>query len=94
MLRPYLASKNLRWSAPAIRGRKSDLWQRKIVQYDFNQFIKELKKAGFDGVYIDRVQYLEFYDQKNLQILEEKLQSITKMPKFISANNKMVFFAI
>ncbi len=94
MVRPYLASKNLRWSSPAIYGRASSMWQEKIIKYDFNKFIKELKKFNFSGVYIDRTQYLKFYNSEELKILEEKLQSVSKRSKLISADNRLIFFAI
>ena len=94
MLRPYLVSKNLRWSSPAIYGRKASLWQEKIAKYDFSQFAKELRDANFKGVYIDRNQYIKFYSLEKFEILEKKLKSIARMPEIISTDHQLIFFAI
>jgi phosphoglycerol transferase len=94
ILRPYLVSKNLRWSSPAVYGRKANLWQEKVTKYGFSQFIKEIKYGGFAGVYIDRSLYLRLHDSKNLANIEAKLQSVAKMPKLVSSDNQLVFFAL
>lgn len=94
MLRPYLVSKNLRWSSPAILGREAFNWQVKVAKKDFKQFIKEIKDAGFKGIYIDRNQYVKIYSPEKLKILEQNIQSISKTNKLISKDNQLIFFTI
>ncbi len=90
----YAHSKNLRWSYPAIVGRESDLWQKRVKNLEFKEFISELKKAGFVGVYIDRDQYCDNFSVKKLLKLESDLSVISKAPKLISQNKKLEFFEI
>jgi phosphoglycerol transferase len=90
----YIHSKNLRWSYPAIRGRESSKWQKKIVNQDFETFIAAIKKEGFKGIYLDRLQYFENYGGKKLVTLEQNLRSIAVKPVMVSQNAQLVFFEI
>jgi phosphoglycerol transferase len=94
MIRPYLISKQLKWSAPTIYKRESSLWQEKIIKKDFKHFIASLKAAGFSGIYIDRTQYIRLHKIEKLQKLERQLEIISIAPKIISNNNQLIFFAI
>ncbi len=51
--RAYLASKTLRWSYGAMKGRDEDAWQAAVSQLDPAQMIAELKAKSFAAVYID-----------------------------------------
>jgi len=97
----YVHSKNLRWSFPVIKGRESAIWQEKVVKLNFKEFISELKKAGFAGIYIDRNSVIissEIKDLgktlKDLLALETQLKSIAKRPPLFSGNSQLVFFEI
>ena len=93
----YLNSKNLRWSYPAIRGREADLWQNKVVKLKFANFIFELKKAGFAGIYIDRLNMVrdgQKYDWRDLKEFEAQLKLIAKHPPLVSQNSRLVFYQI
>ncbi|MBU6339458.1 MAG: hypothetical protein KGQ36_05775 [Rickettsiales bacterium] len=102
----YLFSKNLRWSFPAMKGRSSSNWQQNVVNLDFNDFISELKKAGFNGVYLDRELFININSAKketnsdlsnilkDLRILENNLKTVAKNPPLISENKKLIFFEI
>lgn len=94
MMYGYLHSKNLRWSYPAMKGRESALWQEKIFRMDFKNFISELKKAGFNGVYIDRNLAVERFGWPKLRQLETSLKSISTASPITSQNLRMVFFKI
>ena len=87
----YLHSKNLRWSYPSMRGRKSDAWQEKVSKLDFRNFIFELKKVGFSGVFINRPFYENLTGEK-LEKIEAKLKSVSTKPELISQDQKLVFF--
>ena len=89
----YLHSKNLRWSYPAMRGGESDLWQEKISKLDLRNFIFELKKAGFVGVFINREIYEDISGQK-LEKIESILKKSSVQKYLISEDRRMEFFEI
>ena len=85
--RPYLHSKNLRWSYGAIRGRDNARWQMSTANLPMDQFLETISLAGFSGVYLDRKGYLD-----NGARLEAKLRSLLGIEPLVSANNQMSFF--
>ena len=103
LLSAYLHSKNLRWSYPVIAGRESAVWQEKIAKLSFEKFLDEIRKAGFSGIYIDRMQMTQYSGEekgenakawRDLRSLEKKLRSTTKKPAIISKDLRLVFFKI
>jgi phosphoglycerol transferase len=56
----YLHSRNLRWSAAAMKGRPGD-WQTQAIENDLSSRIVILNAAaaGFDGVWVDRNGYAD-----------------------------------
>jgi phosphoglycerol transferase len=102
LMKGYLHSKNLRWSYPAMRGREADLWQQKVAKMNFKNFISELKKAGFKGIYIDRFLTVDFSKEEKekpaawqaLRKFESDLKNITKSPHITSKNLQLVFYEI
>ena len=90
----YAHSQNLRWSYPAVKGREAFFWQQKVLAGDFDSFIKEIKAAGFVGVYIDRNQYMRENNAKSLNKLERNLKAISKASELVSQNKKLVFYQI
>jgi phosphoglycerol transferase len=85
--RPYLHSKNLRWSYGAIKERDNARWQMTTSSLPTDQFLETVSLAGFSGVYIDRKGYTD-----NAGDLEAKLRSQLGIEPLVSANNQMVFF--
>lgn len=85
--RPYLHSKNLRWSYGAIKERDNARWQMSTVNLPTDQFLETLSLAGFSGVYVDRKGYAD-----NGAELEAKLRSLLSIEPLVSANNQMSFF--
>jgi phosphoglycerol transferase len=53
-LRPYLHSRNLRWSFGAMHGRAADAWQAQLAGKPAPEFVRDLTLIGFAAVYIDR----------------------------------------
>ena len=90
----YALSKNLRWSYPVVAGRESFFWQKKVLSGDFKSFIKDIKEAGFVGVYVDRDQYSQENNATKLMGLESNLKVLTKVPALVSKNKKLVFYQI
>lgn len=52
-LRPYLFSRQLRWSYGSVKNSGADLWQEQSFLID-RETLPRLALAGFGGVYIDR----------------------------------------
>jgi phosphoglycerol transferase len=85
--RPYLHSKNLRWSYGAIKERDNARWQMATANLPTEQFLETISLVGFSGVYVDRKGYAD-----NGAELEAKLRSVLAIEPLVSANNQMVFF--
>jgi phosphoglycerol transferase len=85
--RPYLHSKNLRWSYGAIKERENARWQMATANLPADQLLETVSLVGFSGVYIDRKGYAD-----NGRELEAKLRSLLGIEPLVSANNQMVFF--
>jgi len=92
----YLHSKNLRWSYPAMEDRESSRWQQQLMKLSFADFIAEIKKAGFSGVYIDRnLLATQKHSPSSYMIsLEAHLKAIATEPPLVSKNKKLAFFKI
>lgn len=60
----YLHSKNLIWSYPVMRNRPSAIWQKKVMNLEFPEFIEAIKKAGFNGIFIDRTEMASYFGKK------------------------------
>lgn len=88
----YLHASNLRWSYPAIKGRAANLWQQEISKLQFEQFISELKQAGFSGLYLDRKLFRTQNNEKELQKFEENLRRNFGEKKIISRDQRLVFY--
>ncbi|HXU06358.1 MAG TPA: hypothetical protein VN903_35625 [Polyangia bacterium] len=56
-LRPYLHSRTLRWSYPAMAGRSGDDWTRAVADQPIPDLVRTLVDVGFDGVVVDRSGY-------------------------------------
>jgi phosphoglycerol transferase len=53
-LRGYLHSKTLRWSYGSVKGRPADLWQRRLAGKPVPEMVRDLRAAGFAGIWVDR----------------------------------------
>jgi hypothetical protein len=54
LFRPYLHSKNLRFSFGDIRGRPRETWQRDVEKMAAPQMVAALEKYGFSAIYVCR----------------------------------------
>jgi uncharacterized membrane protein YhaH (DUF805 family) len=59
MLRPYVNSRNLRFSYGAIRGRPREDWQWDVEKLPAPQMISQLEGYGFAAVYLNRKCYAD-----------------------------------
>ncbi|HWW87017.1 MAG TPA: hypothetical protein VNZ26_25650 [Vicinamibacterales bacterium] len=58
-VRPYLHSRELRWSYPTMRGRPGDAWARGIAERLPHQMVDGLVDVGFGGILVDRDGYAD-----------------------------------
>lgn len=84
----YLASKRLRWSYGAMRGRGSDAWLRDIAARPPRALAESLALAGFDGLLIDRFGY----DDAVAAALDAQLRETVGDPALVSDGGRHTFF--
>ena len=99
----YIFSDNLKFSYPVPKNRKSHQWQENVFKLEFDNFIDEIKKQGFVGVWVQRdvfMNTLKIKSPKNaklkgneLEEFEKKLVKISKN-KIESADANFVFYEI
>jgi phosphoglycerol transferase len=53
-LRPYLFSKNLRYSFGSMKGRKDTQWQKELTKLSLEGAVEKLQKLGFQAIMINR----------------------------------------
>lgn len=87
--RGYLNSNRLRWSYGAMRGGEADLWQRSVISKPLDEFLSEISKAGFKGIYIDRRGY-----EDGARDLETRLIKKLKEKPITSADGLLLFFTL
>jgi phosphoglycerol transferase len=58
-VRPYLHSRSLRWSQPAMRGRAGDAWLAEVSRRDPAELVQAVTAAGFQGILVDRDGYAD-----------------------------------
>jgi phosphoglycerol transferase len=94
VLNPYLHSQKLKFSSPAMLNRESSNWQRRVSSIELEEFLSEIKKAGFSGIIINKKLFfekksvLDFVDLKNFLLQKKASDSI------ISDNKNLIFFKI
>lgn len=52
--RPYLYTKNLRYSYGSAKGRSDEKWQQDLAKMDFRSAVDALESYGFGAIYINR----------------------------------------
>ena len=67
MLRPYLHSTAIGWSAGAMRGRDADRWLAEVDRVPLGERVNTLAAAGFGAVFVQR----DAYDDGGSAIEEE-----------------------
>jgi phosphoglycerol transferase len=72
-LRPFLYSKNLRYSFGHVKGRGYEAWQTALLQKPLNDIIWELDKKGFQAIIVYRPAFGE-----NAEKIVQELQNVTK----------------
>ena len=88
--RPYLYSKNLRYSFGSMKGRPREAWQQEIGKRSLEEAVIEIKKRGFAAISINR----NGFPERALPI-EKALRAMgyTK-PPIVSATGDLVCIAL
>jgi phosphoglycerol transferase len=89
LARPYLHSRALRWSFPAMRGRSGDLWARDVASRGAQAMLTALAGAGFAGIVIDR----DGYEDSGAAI-EAALRDLEGGPPLVSPDGTFAFFRV
>lgn len=87
--RAYLHSHDLRWSYGAMRGRASDLWQRQVSALPTPLFIKGIREAGFQGLWVDTRGYAD-----GGAVILTELSSELEAEPIVNDNGSVVFFEL
>jgi len=72
----YLHSKDLIFSYPMPKNRKSHLWQSEVAKLEFDEFVRAIKNAGFNGVWLEKYSYNN--QNQEINIMEENLKKLAK----------------
>jgi phosphoglycerol transferase len=88
-LRYYLHTTRLRWSSGAMKGRPTDAWQRSTAGKPAAAMIREIEKAGFAGIMIDRDGYADGGDR-----IAGEVRRILGVEPMRSEDGTVLFFRI
>jgi phosphoglycerol transferase len=87
--RPYLHSTTLRWSYGAMKGRKTDAWQKWVAEQPLEVMVAALIDAGFGGIYLNRQGFTD-----NGAALERDLARLLDSRPILSTDETLVFFEL
>jgi phosphoglycerol transferase len=86
-LRPYLHSRRLRWSYPAMRGRSGDAWARAVSELEPSRILERLSDAGLGGVLVDRDGYVD-----RGAALEAAFRTVLRDGPLVGPDGRLAFF--
>ena len=86
----YVFSKELNFSYPVPKNRKSHLWQREVADLKFQDFVKKIKEKGFVGIWIQRDIFEKIETKMKLVDFENNVKKITK--NVIESDDKSFIF--
>jgi phosphoglycerol transferase len=88
-LRPYLQSRSLRWSYPAIYNRREAAWIGAVAARPAAQMVEALSATGFAGILLDRFGYPD-----NGREIESALTALLGGPALASSDRRYAFFSL
>lgn len=86
-LRPYLHSKDLKWSYGAVKGRPTSDWEHVLAGLSVPRMLTILAAAGFTGVHVDR----DGYPHRRPGALTDQLTELLGEP-IVSRDRSFQFF--
>jgi len=88
LFRGYLHSGDLRWSYGVVKGRGQDL-SAEIGQKPVPELVRDVKAAGFAGIYLDRFGY-----QDGGVAIDKELVAATGSTALTSADRRLSFYRV
>ena len=73
----YIETDGIRWSYGAMEGREEALWQQAVADYPTAKMIRTLRRAGYDGLYLDRDLYVALYGEEALEARKREITEVT-----------------
>lgn len=89
MLRPYLYSRDLRFSFGSDKGREREDWQQDLVELVPRDMVEELERIGFQGLLVHTI----YYGGGATKLLSE-LRTVTSGHPLVSAAGNLVFLPL
>lgn len=86
----YIFSKELNFSYPVPKNRKSHLWQREVVNLKFQDLVKKIKEKDFVGIWIQRDIFEKIETKIKLVDFENNVKKIAK--NVIESGDKIFVF--
>ena len=86
--KPYLHSRDLRWSYGAMRGRPAD-WLGPLAAAPLTEIVKTARARGFAAVLVDRLGYAD-----DGAAAESELRSLFGVDPLRSANGRYLFWSL
>ena len=86
----YIFSKELNFSYPVPKNRKSHLWQKEVADLKFQDFVKKIKEKEFVGIWIQRDIFEKIEKKATLLEFENNVKKIAK--NVIESGDKIFIF--
>lgn len=91
---PYLESEGLHWSYGAMQGRQEAKWQQMVSRCDTDTMLMLLAAKGYNGIYLDKIAYLQTFDGAHFQQLYDGLNQVLALNPMISEDGNLFFWDI
>jgi len=92
-LRPYLWSRNLRFSFGSVKGRAREQWQQEVEGLPAAEMIGKLQEYGFGGILVYKGSELEPHDLAKVSMFLNELEKL-RLPGTQSNGGEFQFFKI
>jgi phosphoglycerol transferase len=89
LAKPYLHSKNLRWSFGTIAGREGDAFFHALSLESVEVQFEVIRHLGFAGLYLNRGGFAD-----NGALIEEKIRKLTPAQPLLDGKGQIAFYAI
>lgn len=87
LFRPYLHSKNLKWSYGITKGSSQDQWIKSISELPVEEMVDKVAVAGYEGIYLNRAGYADRGKE-----VETKLFAVLNEKSIISDTKDQIFY--
>lgn len=87
LFRPYLHSKNLKWSYGITKGSSQDQWIKSMSELPVEEMVDRAAIVGYDGIYLNRAGYADGGKE-----VEAKLFAVLNEKPIISDTKDQVFY--